>query len=196
MNVAKKIEPMTIDHFIRNFEGTRCQFHEGEIWEAQATTFDHSELMGAISEVLRALFNKRGGPRKPGGWWIVPEVAVKYETGSLFSHDLAGWQRQRVPTRPTGFPVSFRPDWVCEILSSNSSNDRITKKAVLHKSEVPYYWIVDPLERSLNVLEWSGKGYISILDVTPGFVGKIPPFDAVDLSANALFGEEDVEGEE
>lgn len=51
--------------------------------------------------------------------------------------------------------------------------------------------IVDPTEKSINVLEWSEKGYVSILDVTAGFEGKIPPFDALTLKANVLFGEEE-----
>ena len=67
----------------------------------------------------------------------------------------------------------------------------VKKKAVLHEHEVPFYWIVDPTEKVITVFEWSPKGYVSILDVTPGFEGKIPPFDAVTLKANVLFGEED-----
>ncbi len=191
MTTPQKPKLLTIEEFQEAYQGTRCQFHEGEVWQAQATTADHSDLMGAISEILRQLFHKRSGPQNPGGWWILPEVAVRYEMGSLFSHDLAGWRRSRVPERPSGFPVTVRPDWVCEILSTNSNNDRIVKKAVLHKCEVPFYWIVDPIERSIQIFEWCDKGYVSVLDVTAGFEGKIPPFDAVTLKANVLFGEEE-----
>jgi Uma2 family endonuclease len=191
MTAAKKFNPLTIEEFIENYEGTRCQFHEGEVWEAQATTPDHSYLQGSIAEILRSHFNKTSGPKTPGGWWIFTEVAVRYSGRSLFSHDLAGWKRARLTERPRLFPIKDRPDWVCEILSSNSSNDRIKKKAVLHEHEVPYYWIVDSVEKTIDVLKWTQEGYVSILDVTEGFEGKIPPFDAVVLKANVLFGEED-----
>ncbi len=70
---------------------------------------------------------------------------------------------------PRKFPVDVRLDWVCETLSSNASNNRIKKKALLHEDEVPYYWIVDPDEKSINVLEWNKKGCVSILDVTERF---------------------------
>lgn len=193
MTAAQKLNLLSIEDFIKNYEGMRCQFHEGEIWEAQATTPDHSYIQAAIAEVLRSFFNKigGGGPTRPGGWWIFSEVAVRYSDKSLFSHDLAGWKRSHFPERPQRYPIKDRPDWVCEILSSNSSNDRIKKKAVLHEHEVPFYWIVDSVEKTIDVLKWNLEGYTSVLDVTEGFVGKIPPFDAVILKANVLFGEED-----
>lgn len=191
MTTAKKINLMTIEEFQEQFLETRCQYHAGEVWQTQATTPTHNNFQGAFAEILRSLFHKKGGGKRPGGWWILPEAAVRYASTSLFSHDLAGWQRVRVPEIPKNFPIKERPDWVCEILSSNAANDLVKKKAVLHEHQVPFYWIVDPELKLINVLEWSEKGYVSILDVTEGFVGKIPPFDAVNLKANVLFGEED-----
>ena len=191
MTAAKKLTPVTIEEFESQYSETRCQFHEGEVWEAQATTPDHNNFQGAIGEILRSFFHKKGGPGRPGGWWILPEPAVRYSAKNYFIHDLAGWKRSHFPDRPKHFPITERPDWVCEILSTNEANDLVKKKAVLHEHEVPFYWIADPFEKVITVFEWSPKGYVSILDVTAGFEGKIPPFDAVNLTANELFGEED-----
>jgi Uma2 family endonuclease len=188
MTATKKINFLSIEEFQTQFLDSRCQYHEGEVWQLQATTPTHNNFQGAFAEILRSQFHKKTGGTKPGGWWILPEAAVRYGTKNLFSHDLAGWQRSRVPQIPEDFPVLIRPDWVCEILSSNASNDLVKKKAVLHEFEVPFYWIVDPVLRILNVLEWSEKGYTSVLDVTEDFVGKIPPFGAVELNAFLLFG--------
>ena len=191
MTALKKTKPITIEEFIQNFEGSRCQFHDGEVWETQATTPDHSYLQASLSATLHFIFNKTGGPKAPGGWWIFTEVAVRYADRSLFSHDLAGWKRSQFAERPRRFPISDRPNWVCEILSTNEANDLVKKKAVLHQYEVPFYWVVDPSEKVITVFEWTEKGYVSILDVTVGFEGGIPPFDSVKLKANVLFGEED-----
>lgn len=191
MPTAKKIDLITIEQFQKQYFDTGCQFHQGEVWEAQATTPDHSYLQGSLAEILRTQFNKTSGPQKPGGWWIFTEVAMRYADTSLFSHDLAGWRRARCVERPRRFPIVERPDWVCEILSTNTARDLVTKKAVLHKHEVPFYWIVHPTDKVITVLEWTQKGYTSILDVNEGFEGKIPPFDAINLKANVLFGEED-----
>jgi Uma2 family endonuclease len=184
---SKKINPITIEEFIKNYEGTRCQFHKGEVWEAHPTSPDHSHLQLYIGRLLANHFGKGSEPN--GGWWLFTEVAVKYGDNSLFSHDLAGWRRSRVSHRPKRYPVSERPDWVCEILSANSARDLITKKKILFENEVPYYWIVNPLENILSVFEWSPKSYLSILDIDLSFVGKIPPFDAIDIKLAVLFGE-------
>ena len=133
MTAAKQLMPLTIEEFEVQYFGTRCQFHEGHVWEAQATSPDHSYLQRSIGEGIGLFFNKAGGPKSPGGWWIYTEVAVRYSGKSLFSHDLAGWKRSRFPDRPRRFPIKDRPDWVCEILSSNDANDLVKKKAVLHE---------------------------------------------------------------
>jgi Uma2 family endonuclease len=191
MTALKKLLPITIEDFIEKFEGSRCQFHEGEVWEAQATSPNHSFLQSTLSQGIGNFYNKSGGPRLPGGWWIFTEVAVRYGEQSLFSHDLAGWKRALYPERPKRFPITSRPDWVCEILSSNETNDLVKKKSVLHEHGVPYYWVVEPNDKVITVFEWHEKGYLSILDVTEGSIGKILPFDAINLKANVLFGEED-----
>jgi Uma2 family endonuclease len=200
MPAAKKTEIITIQEFETQYFDTRCQFHNGEVWQEEnpqsETTHlqsvpDHSYLQFCIGKVIGNLFLRSPGPKGPGGWWLFNEVAVKYEPNSLFLHDLAGWKKSSVPERPRRYPITHRPDWVCEILSSNAANDLFKKKSVLQQHEVPYYWVVYPSEKIISVLKWSIEGYVSILDVTENFVGKIPPFDDVSLSANVLFGEED-----
>jgi Uma2 family endonuclease len=148
-------------------------------------------LQASMSEILRKYFNKMGGPGVPGGWWIFAEAAVRYADRSLFAHDLAGWKRSFFPERPKQKTMSVRPDWVCEILSSNRDNDLVKKRIVLHEHRVPYYWIVDSEKNHISVLEWSEKGYVIVLDVVVGFEGEIPPFTGISLKANSLFGEEE-----
>jgi Uma2 family endonuclease len=195
MSTAKKIERMTIEEFeatylAPSYEG-RAEFHAGEVWQAQATTPKHNDFQGAILEVLRSLFHKKPSPKKPGGWWILPECAVRYGNLNLFIHDLGGWLRTRSPTMPTDLPITLRPDWVCEILSTNKRNDRQKKRSVLHEHEVPFYWIADPEERSVEIFEWSEKGYILLNSVDEDFIGRLPPFDAIELKVSVLFGEEE-----
>ncbi len=49
MTAANKSDSLTIEEFEVVYEGTRCQFHEGEVWDAQATTLNHSDFMGAMT---------------------------------------------------------------------------------------------------------------------------------------------------
>ena len=67
-----------------------------------------------------------------------------FDAANTFQPDVTGWRRDRVPEGSGGVPVMVRPDWVCEILSSNKRNDLVKKKRVYHRHQVPHYWIVDP----------------------------------------------------
>ena len=104
MNVAKKIPVLTLEDFILQYEGTRFQYIDGEAVESQAVKPDHSFAQSAFAGTLWPLFSSKGGPNRPGGWWILTEAAVRYGK-TLFSHDLAGWSRQRLPQRPRSFPI-------------------------------------------------------------------------------------------
>jgi hypothetical protein len=199
MGTAKKIERITIEEFEAHYLDTRSEFHNGEVWpeempgdgkQTQAAP-DHSFIQFCIGQTLGPFFNKKGGPKFPGGWWLFDECAVRYGDGNLFLHDLGGWKRSRVPERPRRHPITERPDWVCEILSTNHSNDRHTKRAVLHEHQVPYYWIVDPIGRLIEVYEWAEKGYLLLMTFDESYTGRIPPFEAVELKVSVLFGEED-----
>jgi len=86
------------------------------------------------------------------------------------------------PKRPSGRPVSIRPDWVCELVSpSNAKHDRVDKFQVLHRNGVPHYWIADPLDHVLTVHRWHESGYLVVLAATAGDTIRAEPFEAVEL---------------
>ena len=102
-----------------------------------------------------------GGGGGPGGWWIGTEIHVVYPgRPNGFLHDLAGWRRDRHTQKPTEKKITARPDWVCEILSSNRTNDLIRKTRVLHEHRVKHYWTLDLREEILNVMRWVEGGYV------------------------------------
>ena len=88
-------------------------------------------------------------------------------------------------------PVMVRPDWVCEILSTNRTNDLIKKKRVYHRFGVPHYWIIDPAEETLLVNRWSQDGYVEILAAERGERVRAEPFDAISLQVGIFFGDEE-----
>ena len=99
---------------------------------------------------LRSRFSRRPGGRWPGGWWFATEVEIVFARGQIYRPDVVGWRRERAPQRPTGTPITLLPDWICEVLSTNRSNDLIKKKRVHHQRQIPHYWIIDPAEQTLS----------------------------------------------
>ncbi len=73
------------------------------------------------------------------------------------------------------------PDWVCEILSpSTASLDRVRKLRVYAREGVPWYWLVDPGARTLEVLRLGSEGTYVVEETFEGDEpAKAKPFDAM-----------------
>jgi len=101
---------------------------------------------------------------------------------------VVGWRRDRVGARPAGVPVTTRPDWVCEILSTNRSNDLVVKMRILREAGVPHYWVVDPLEGVLTVHRLADGQWVVALSAGKDERVRAEPFDSVELVTNEIFG--------
>lgn len=136
-------------------------------------------------------FNRRPGGMDPGGWWFATEVDIYFDETNTFRPDVVGWRRDRVPHQPEDVLIKERPDWICEILSTNRRNDLIKKKRVYHRHQVPHYWILDPSEATLTVYRYTPDAYLEILIAERGETVHPEPFDAIELPVGALFGDEE-----
>jgi Uma2 family endonuclease len=170
----------------------RFELIEGSLVERGAASGAHGRVQFNVATAM-APFGRRPGGRWPGGWWFGTEVDVYFDAASTLRPDVCGWRRERVPEAPRDVPVTVRPDWVCEILSTNRRNDLIKKKRVYHRYAVPHYWIIDPVEESLSVLRWTADGYFEILAAERSETVRAEPFEALPLHVGALFGDEDDE---
>lgn len=172
----------------------RSEVIAGDVHEKAAPSAEHGGAQGALAGILWSRFHRRGGGNNPGGWWILTEVEIQFETHEVYLPDVAGWRRERLPERPSGRPVLARPDWVCEILSpSTARHDQVTKQRTFHRCGVGHYWIVDPEREVLVVQRWSTDGYLVVLTAGRGETVRAEPFDQVDLVVGQLFGDDPVD---
>jgi Uma2 family endonuclease len=193
---APKIVPRaTLEDLLAMPEEDRRRFEliEGALAERGATSGEHGTAQFRIARQMGP-YDRRPGGRSPGGWWFATEVDVYFDPENTFRPDVAGWRRDRVPERPRGVPIEVRPDWVCEILSSNKRNDLVKKKRVYHRHQVPHYWIVDPEQETLLVYRWAAEGYLDVLSAERGEIVRAEPFEAIPLAVGILFGDDEDEG--
>ncbi len=176
---------------------TEARFHElidGEIIEKDAATGKHGE---AQSRAILGLgpFNRSAGgpPHRPGGWRFATEVEIFFDEHNTLRPDIAGWRREHLSELPDEVPIRVRPDWICEVLSSNRRNDLVKKKRVYHRAEVPHYWLIDPAAETLLVYRWSREGYLEVLTSQRGERVRAEPFAAIELHVGFLFGDDDEE---
>ena len=184
----------TVDDLFAIAEGERRhELIEGVIEPKGAASAEHGAAQVKLSEYVGP-FHRRPSGSAPGGWWFGTEVDVYFDEENTFRPDVTGWRRDRVPERPSGALVSIRPDWVCEILSTNRRNDIVKKKRVYHRHQLPHYWILDPLEKTLSVFRWAEPGYVLVLAAVAEDLVHPEPFDALEVVVAELFGD-DIDGE-
>jgi len=100
------------------------------------------------------------GTTGPGGWWLFLEPEI-HLNGNVVVPDLAGWRQSILADLPEDGPFHLAPDWVCEVLSPKSvRRDRVTKLHLYGRFSVPFYWIIDPIERTLEAFRREGERWI------------------------------------
>jgi Uma2 family endonuclease len=126
----------------------------------------------------------RGGP---GGRWILfePELHLGDE---VLVPDLAGWRRSRMPTLPDTAYFTLPPDWVCEVLSPGTARlDRQKKLAIYAREGVARTWLVDPIQRTLEVLRLEGGHWVIVAIHADQETVRAEPFDAIALELPRLW---------
>ena len=184
----------TLDDLARlRDQGHAVELIDGEIVYKASPATEHGISQMKFGEVLAAFNRQVGGPRGPGGWWLVTEVDILYpQRSEVFRHDVSGFRRDLHPERPSGMPVKVRPDWACEILSPSTARYDVVKKSrTLHAHGVAHYWILDPEHETLTVLRHTEQGYLQVLTASVGDVVRAEPFDAIEIHVGELFGHDE-----
>lgn len=188
---AKTIPQATLADLLAIPEAIRRhEIIDGLLVEKEAASGPHGEAQFKLGEQLRP-YNRRPGGRWPGGWRFVTEVEILFAETQILRPDVSGWRRERLPVMPREVPIRVRPDWVCEILSTNKRNDLIKKKRAYHRAEVGHYWLLDPDEQTLVVYRWHSEGYTEVLIAERDERIRAEPFEAIELRVAALFDEDD-----
>jgi Uma2 family endonuclease len=164
---------------------------DGELYLQPRPAKPHAAAATALGEELGPPFKRgRGGP---GGWIILDEPEVHFG-GDVLVPDLAGWRRERMPVMTNDEPYfSLAPDWACEVLSPGTAvKDRAKKLPIYARENVGHVWLVEPLQRTLDVLRLH-EGRWTIVAVHEGGARvRAEPFDAIELDLGILWADVDL----
>ncbi|SDZ87745.1 Uma2 family endonuclease [Rubrimonas cliftonensis] len=146
------------------------------------------------SRAITRLGVKLGGPFDadeggPGGWTILiePELHLGEE---VLVPDLAGWQRERLPSLPDDVGITVGPDWVCEVLSPSTRTYDLTEKRDVYREQgVAWLWFVDPAARTLEAFALKDGAWVLIAALHDDAEVRVAPFDAVGFALGALWAD-------
>jgi Uma2 family endonuclease len=183
---ARVREKATYEDLLNVPDTMVAELIDGELYSSPRPGGPHSVAASVLVGDLNPAYQRgRGGP---GGWWILIEPEIHLGLDVLVP-DIAGWRRERMPEVPQTHIFSIAPDWVCEVLSPSTARvDRSKKLRVYGQHEVTYAWLIDPLERYLEVKRLE-KGRWSDLAVFSGNDKVVAePFVEVEIDLTEIWG--------
>jgi Uma2 family endonuclease len=171
-------------------DNVRAELINGEIVMMSAV-MTHSLVCATLTREIGSYAKTRSNRGDEDGWIIVNEAWVNYDRHNSFVHDLAGFYRRDILNRPKKGAMIAKPFWACEVMSpSNWRDDIQRKRVILEQHQVPYYWVIDPDKKAIQVFELkhSGEHYqiLYAAGVGEGRV-KLPPFADFELDLSELF---------
>ena len=161
------------------------QIIDGELIVSPRPAISHAQVSSLLGAELIGPFGRgRGGP---GGWWILDEPELHFGPQVLVP-DLAGWRKERLPALPDTAFMTLAPDWVCEVLSpSTASVDRVRKLHIYAREQVRHVWLIDPVERSLEVFRLDPPGWRLAGSYEGKDRARAEPFDLLALELGDLW---------
>ncbi len=172
-------------------EHLRGEILNGMLVMSPRPAMTHIHVSSQLGGLIMAAMGV-GMPR-PGGWWIEfePELHLDVDPDYLVVvPDIAGWRVETLPELPLTPACSVVPDWVCEVLSPGTEGtDRALKLPFYGRAGVRHVWIVDPLERTLEVYENdAGWRLIATHASERDAVVRAAPFLGTELPFARMFG--------
>ena len=182
----------TYDDLLRAPPNKVAEILGGELVLSPRPAGPHTAAATALGEELGPPFKRgRGGP---GGWIILDEPEL-HLLDDVAVPDLGGWRRSTMAAVPNEPYFTVRPDWVCEVLSPSTERyDRGDKVPLYARAGTAHAWLVNPLQRTLEVLRLSSetpRQWLTLGVFRDDAKVRAEPFEAFELDLAVLW--QDVE---
>ena len=130
---------MDVEEYLRtSFDGSDCEYLDGEIVERNMGELPHADVQGNLYRLLQRL-------RTTLGIRVALEIRIQIHSRRYRVADLAVWRGDDIGTRIPTVP----PFLVVEVLSAEDRMVRMLPKIQEYLSiGVEWVWVVDPAEKS------------------------------------------------
>jgi Uma2 family endonuclease len=139
-------------------DGPRIELYDGEVWEMPSPTPRHQAAVMNAGELLR-----EHARRMKARAFIAP-LDIVFSKYNVAQPDVVYFLPERAHLINPDKVTRDRPDLAVEVLSPGTeSNDRGRKLRMFARYGVPEYWILDPVDHTLEVLSLRGSFYTTTL---------------------------------
>jgi Uma2 family endonuclease len=179
------VKPATYDDVLAAPENKVAEILDGELFLSPRPAPRHAVAAARLGAVLNNAFDR--GRDGPGDWWILDEPELHFGKHVVVP-DIAGWRRERMPAIPDEAFFALAPDFVCEVLSPSTERfDRSKKLRIYAEAGVAHAWLVNPIERTLEVLRLREGTWTIVAVFTGSEAARAEPFEAIVLELGSLW---------
>jgi len=162
------------------------QIISGELFAMPRPSPRHANSASVLTILIGKTFAvKNGGP---GGWVILYEPEIQLGSHTLVP-DIAGWKKERLPELPETNWIAVPPDWICEVLSPGTARiDRKKKMPIYAQFGVPYLWLVDPIEKTMEIFKLNAGNWVLMSVYSEDDLVRAEPFQEIEIPLDSLWG--------
>ena len=170
------------DYLATPDDGCRYEIHDGELSVTPVPGTRHQMVSANLGDALRAHVKQLGM-----GLVLYAPLGVILSNTTIVEPDIV-----YIATADAA-PVSARgiegpPTLAIEIISPGTPRiDRVTKLQLYARYGVPYYWIVDPDARAIEVYELAEGGYRLVTLAAGDAPVSLPPFPDLALVPDSVW---------
>ena len=150
--------------------GVRLELVDGEIAVSPSPIPDHSYIIGTLYSLLRQHIDEHGLGQ------LFLDVDTVFGEHDVRRPDILYFAKARLHLIGAK-AMEGPPDLAVEVLSPSSiSIDRKDKFKLYAAGKVRYYWIVDPMQRTIEAYRLRGGKYVGRVRGSGSDVVQLPPF--------------------
>ena len=162
-------------------DGKRYEIMDGELIVSPAPTFEHQSVVTRFAAYLLRAEDEDYGRA------VVAPVDVIFGRYRTAQPDLPFVRRERLSIIVRG-KVRGVPDLVVEVLSPGTRRADLGWKMTLYAREgVPYYWVADPVARTVQPYRLGEEGYVAEPPLSGGDILACPLFPGITVEVARLF---------
>jgi Uma2 family endonuclease len=174
---ARTRERATYQDLLNAADDQVAELVDGELRLSPRPRIRHAKITAQINIQIGSRFSNAAG-----GWLILVEPEIHFD-GNALVPDLAGWRLEHLSLTDDELWMDVVPDWVCEILSPwTHTYDRRVKMPKYAHYGVKHAWIVDPVNRNVEVKRLEQGAWLEIAVHAADEPFRAEPFEELEIT--------------